>query len=114
MEEQRIKKALAPAQWYELKQTLEKECWGISRACPALLSCETEYAHEAVVRNLRTGRITSLRYDPDVPCVHFENPGTSEAFTFRVSVDGTRLQFMYRELPRLSRELVHEIIRSVF
>ena len=75
MEEQKIKKALAPAQWEDLQTSLEDECDKIKASSPMQLALEKEGIYEFTITNLRNGKAISLRYDPDVPCIHVNAGG---------------------------------------
>jgi hypothetical protein len=69
MQEQKIKKALAPAQWEDLKDTLKNEGARAKASSPVQLVLE-EGIYDATVTNLQNGKAMALRYDPDVPCIH--------------------------------------------
>jgi hypothetical protein len=113
MEEQKIKKALAPAQWEEFKQTLEDSVRKTGAVSPVIISFESDYPDEAVLRNQRNGRIARLIYNPDVPCVQYQTPTKSGTYTFRLNTGGTILQFMDGARPKLTGELAYDIIRTI-
>lgn len=111
MEEQKIKKALAPQQWDELCAALDEEGRRINAlAARDLVSCERPYPDSATVRNLSDGRTVTLRYDPDVPCIHYEIPGGKKGHLgFRVAFDGTSVQIMDGRYPKRIAEVAQDI-----
>jgi len=110
MEQQKIKKALAPTQWKQFKVEFKAECENIGSN---QFHFEESSPGEFTVRSLRTALVATLRYDPDVPCIHFETPVSSGHFGFHVSADGNTLQFVDGGLPRLIRELKHKIFKTI-
>ncbi len=74
MEEQKIKKALAPAQWEEMKIALAEECTKVSKSSRATFAFESEGINECSIRNLRNGKLLSMKYSPDVPCIQYTTP----------------------------------------
>jgi len=113
MEEQQIKRALAPAQWEALKLALQDECAAIKQASAVTLEFESEWPWNSTIRNTRTGQIATLRYDPTVPCIHYLTGKWAGHFTFRVGPDGTMLQFVDKGIPRLMQEIPHLIIQRI-
>jgi hypothetical protein len=113
MDEHQIKKALAPAQWETLKLALESECLDIKRVSSVSLQFESTSAHEATVRDMRTGLIASLRYDPNIPCVHYATPRRKNHFAFQVSPDGTMVQFVEDGASIMVQEISMRIIQYV-
>jgi len=107
MENQKIKKALAPAQFEEFKKACEDECAKIGAVSPVQLHFEEDSTREFSVRNLQSGRMVSFAYDPDVPCIHYESPKGHGHIAFHVSSDGTMLQFVLSGIPRFIVELIH-------
>ena len=107
MESQKIKKSLAPAQFELFKKACETECENIGKISPVELHFEEESTREFSVRNLRSGRMVSFAYDPDVPCIHFESPKGHGHIAFHLSSDGTMLQFVLSGIPKFIRELIH-------
>lgn len=112
MEEQ-IDKALALAQWEELKQTLEKECHAIKQVSPTALEFESDSPWKATVRNKRTGQVATLRFNSVVPCVHYAAPGRSGHFALRASSNGKTLQFTDDGMPKTVGELSMRIIQQI-
>jgi hypothetical protein len=107
MEEQKIKKALAPAQWEEMKNALAEECTKVSKSSRATFAFESEGINECSIRNLRNGKMLSMKYNPDVPCIQYTTPeGKSGHFGFRVNREGTILQIMDGQYPKLLNEIV--------
>jgi hypothetical protein len=113
MEEQKIKKALAPAQWEELKDTFKHECARAKGSSPVQLVMEEDGINEATVTNLRNGKAISLRYDPNVPCIHVSVGGKTGDIGFRASFDGLSVQFMEGEFPRDMATIVVNLMRRI-
>jgi hypothetical protein len=113
MEEQKIKKALAPAQWEDLKDTLKEHCAAFKASSPVQMAMEEDGINDATVTNLRKGGSIRLRYDPDVPCVHVTVGGKSGHLGFRVSSDGTMVQFMEGQIPRDMATIVVNLMRRI-
>jgi hypothetical protein len=111
METQKIRKALAPALVAEFRDGCKGECEGVTRA--GIVHFEDMPPYEWSVRNLKSGKVAFFRYDPEVPCVHYETPSISGHFGFLLSQDGTYLMFSDRGLPRLIRELKHKIFKTL-
>ena len=113
METQKIKRSLAPAQFEAFKKACETECENIGKVSPVQLHFEEESPHEFSVTNLRSGKVVSFRYDPDVPCIHFETPKGTGHIAFHVSADGTMLQFVLSSIPKFVGELVHRFFQMI-
>jgi hypothetical protein len=113
MEEQKIKKALAPVQFEEFKKACEAECKNIGAVSPVKLHFGEESPHEFSVTNLRSGKIVSFRYDPDVPCIHFNAPDSKGHIAFHVSPQGTMLQFVESGIPKFVPQLIQKIFKTI-
>src|SRR5438132_503889 len=94
MEEQKIKKALAPKEWEKLKAQLIQECGKFSQSTGHQLQSEPRGLNELKLRNASTGRIAKFTYNADVPCIFFEGYDGGGHFAFRPSADGTLLQWV--------------------
>jgi hypothetical protein len=113
MGEHQIKSALAATQWEELKQTLRKECSAIKQTSSLTLEFESVSLWEARLRNMRTGQVVTLRYNPAVPCIHYATPKQNGHFAFQASADGRSLQFMDDGIPKKMHELSMRIIQQI-
>jgi hypothetical protein len=107
MESQKIRKSLAPALVEDFKVGCRAESEGIR---DGLIHFEESSPYEWSVRNLKSGKAAFLRYDHEVPCVHYETPTSSGHFGFLLSQDGTSLMFSDRGL----RRFIHELKRKIF
>jgi alpha-acetolactate decarboxylase len=93
MEEQKIKRSLAPAQWEALKEQLKSNCDRINSSSAAHLSVEFK---DGAVRllNVNKGTYISLAYDDSVPCVHCSVNGHRSHLAFQVANNGTSVLFL--------------------
>ncbi len=113
MEEQKIKKALAPAKWEELKAALKDECAQIMAVSPVQLITEELTPFEFSIANIESNGAAHLRYEGDVPCIVATVGGKSADLFFRVSQDGTYVQIMQGPFPRNAAEIALELIRRI-
>jgi hypothetical protein len=113
MDEPGIKKALAPAQFEAFKKACETDCESVGKVSHVQLHFEEESPHEFTVTNVRSGKVASFRYDPDVPCIHFNTPSGTGQIGFHVSPDGKMLQFVLAGLPKFARELVFRFFQTI-
>ncbi len=113
MESQKIKKALAPAQVEEFKKACEAECEKIAAVSPVQIHFEEESPYKFSARNLRSGKVVSFKYDPDVPCIHVETPKGNGHVAFHLSEDGTMLQFVLSGIPKSVGELVQRFFQMI-
>ena len=113
VEEQKIKKALAPAQWEDLQERLEGECDKIKASSPMQLALEKENIYEITVTNLGNGKAITLRYDRDVPCIHVNARGKSGHLGFRVVFPGTSVEIVEGEIPRNIADITVNLVRRI-
>ena len=113
MEEQKIKKALGPALWEDLKRLLEKNSDQVMKSSPLRLRFSTDGINDVSVKNITDGRTATLIYNPDVPCVFYKNPGDQGQLTFRVSPDGNSVQFMRGLVALMLDEIVFGTINNI-
>jgi hypothetical protein len=114
MEEQQIKKALATAQWEDLKHEVENVCLEITQTSPATLEFEPASSQEVTVRNLKNGRTSTLRFDPTVPCVHYSTPKGNGHYAFKVNEGGGSIIFVVDgEIPIVIKELAWRVIKPL-
>jgi len=107
MEEQKIKKGIAPEKWEELRVALIAECEKVSRNSSRQISVEESDSDHLDIRNMESGVVLSMTYNPDVPCIQYTLPtGRSGHFGFRVARDGMSVQIMDGTAPKF----VHEIV----
>jgi hypothetical protein len=111
VEEQNIKKALGPDEWKRLKRNLMDHCEQMQKSTPVRLQIREEGPYLLILTNLSDGRKARLAYNADVPCVQYETPADSGYFPFRVSRDGTMVQFMARGVPTFHDEISVIIIQ---
>lgn len=113
MEDQKIRKALAPAVWEELKKTLADHCSSIGKVSPVKLECKADGINTFKLANLGDRRQAILTYNPDVPCIFYKTPLDSGPLTFRVSADGTCVQLMAKGSPTETQEAAVVIISQI-
>jgi hypothetical protein len=113
MEEQKIKKALGPALWEDLKAKLEEFCTSTGKSSPSKLRFTTEGVYEVSIANERDGRTAFLEYNSDVPCVFYKTPTSKGQMTFRVSPDGNAVQFLINNIPHLLDQIATVIISQI-
>lgn len=113
MEEQKIKKALGPALWEDLKRLLKDNCDQVMKSSPLRLHFSTDGINDVSVKNLADGRTATLTYNPEVPCVFYKNPGDKGQLTFRVSQDGNSVQFMSGIVALMLDEIVFGTINNI-
>jgi len=100
MEEQKIKKALGPALWEDLKIEFEKSRGAIEKSSSLRLEFVSEGINEISIVNATNGKTAVLSYNSDVPCVFYRTPKDKGQMTFRVSPDGNAIQFIVNGIPR--------------
>src|SRR5207245_4617690 len=88
MEEQKIKKALAPKLWERLRDRLKKECGDMLNASGVRIVAEEPTINELILTNADNGRQVSLSYGSDVPCIFFEGYNDGGHFGFQISHNG--------------------------
>jgi hypothetical protein len=94
IEEQKIKKALAPIQWELLKKHLEHTRKAMADVSPVQLTIRlAANGHAMTVSNPENGRRVTLSYDPDVPCIHVQGYDGSPYFAFQAVNNGSDVQF---------------------
>jgi hypothetical protein len=113
MEELKIKKALAPAKWEELKAALKDQCAQMMAVSPVHLVMEESTPFEFSVANPENGGAAQLRYEGDVPCIVTTVGGKSADLFFRVSQDGTSIQIVQGPFVRNVAEIALELIRRI-
>src|SRR5438046_90019 len=75
MEEQRIKKVLAPKQWEELREALQRECKTLEHQSDLSFVIETPDIDSLKITNVNSGRQASFTHNHNVPCISFEGYG---------------------------------------
>lgn len=91
MEEQKIRRALAPAQWEAFKESLRVEC---DRMIRIGVNIVPEFKDSVIhLLNVPKGAVVALAFDDAVPCVHCEIRGRKSHFAFQV-VNGTSVMFV--------------------
>jgi hypothetical protein len=113
MEEQKIKKALAPVQWDVWKNELDQESQRMTARTVVPLQFGEDLEGVVTIRNLKSGSLATLWYDGDVPCIHYETPTIRGHIAFRVALDGTALQFMDNGVPKSASQLTEKIFKTV-
>ncbi len=113
MEQQKIKKSLGPRLWEELNKAFVEHCEEISKSSSHNLIAENEGIYFLSVIDRKTGREAVLKYDPDVPCVHYHTPAQKGEFTFRVSSDGNSLDFLVEGISRSIGDIVAITISQI-
>jgi hypothetical protein len=113
MEEQKIKKALAPAQWEELKSDLATHCEKIRRSSPVDIVVEEDGPDRISLTNTRNGKSLSMSYNANVPCIQYVVPGRSGHFGFRVAADGASIQLMDGPVPKQTRDVAFDAIKRI-
>ena len=114
MEEQKIKKALSPTQWEDLKSQLRGHCEKIKSIFPGEYRTGGRWINEFAVRNMRNGNIFLFLMIPKSPRIHFVNPVEEEGhYAFRVVSDGTAIQMMDGAYPRSAAEIAFRIMKQV-
>ena len=115
MEEQKIKKSLAPRVWDALADNLRKQAKRIGEVSPVDLLAERRSAYELRLTNRNSGRRVKLNYDPDVPCIHFEGFEGGGYFAFKVNPDGTQVQLfdVKRNIPVSIEDVAFDIVRTL-
>jgi hypothetical protein len=112
MEEQKIKKALGPALWEDLKTKFEQSCVAIEQSSPLRLEFLTDGINEITIVNAKNGKTAVLSYNSDVPCVFYRTPKDKGQMTFRVSPDGNAVQFIVNGIPRSILDEIATVIIS--
>ena len=113
MEEQKIKKALGPALWEELKAKLREYCDAIADSSSAKIKVSAQGLYVLSVTNVKDGRSAELSYNREVPCVFYRTPSGSGRLAFRVSADGNSLDFLLDEIPKSLDDLTFFFIRPL-
>jgi len=113
MEEQRIKKVLAPKQWEELRESLQKECKSLERQSDLSFLIETPDIDSLKITNAKSGRQASFAYNPDVPCISFKGYDDGGYFGFMVSADGISVQLfdVKRTVPTSVNEITLDVMQ---
>jgi hypothetical protein len=94
MEEQKIRKTLAPIEWEKLKEQLIRECANLTSASTKhVIQAETQGVNELRLKNTSTGKTAKFTYKPEMPCVVFEGFDGGGHFAFRPSADGMTVQW---------------------
>jgi hypothetical protein len=113
MEEQKIKKALGPALWEDLKAKLEEFCTATEKSSPSKLQFTAEGVYEVSIVNMKDGRTASLEYNTDVPCVFYQTPKSKGQMTFRVSPDGNAVQLLVNNIPHMLDQIATVIFSQI-
>lgn len=116
MEEQKIKKALAPRIWEELIAELRGQAKRIGEVSSVRLVAEQRSAYEFRLTHPDTGRRVLLTYAPDVPCINFDGFEGGGYWPFKVNRDGTAVQLfdVRRNVPIAHvSDVAFEIVRSL-
>jgi hypothetical protein len=106
MEEQKIKKSLAPRLWEDLKRGFSQHCDEIRKSSSRNLVAKNEGIYVLSILDKKSGREALLKYDANVPCVHYDTPSEKGEFTFRVSPDGNSLDFLVLGIPHSIEQIV--------
>jgi len=107
MEEQKIKKELAPAQWDDLKRALVAEHERLSKSSRLNLTIEDDGLSELSIRNNDIGKAMFLKYNPNAVCIQYVLPdGRNGHFGFQVNRTGTVVQIMDGAVSRMIGEIV--------
>ena len=93
VEQQHIKKNLAPQLWRSLLAVLQEKCGSINKSTKARIVIETINDSEVKLTNAETGAWLHLQYDDGTPCVWFQSPGPSDYYAFKVDDDGSGVKF---------------------
>jgi hypothetical protein len=111
MEEQKIRKTLAPSEWETFKGQLIQECASLAQSTEHRIQSETRGANELILKHLATNNTAKFAYNADMPCVFFEGYDGGGHFAFRPSADGMTLQWFdtKRNAPTSINDLVFEI-----
>jgi hypothetical protein len=110
MEEQKIKKTIAPRLWEELKKHLAEFCSEMKRTAPSSrIQFHADNANEVSIANLKTGKTASLSYSPDVPCIFCDGLERQIRIGFSVSDDGNAVQFLMDDMLRSPEEVATNI-----
>ncbi len=114
VEEQKIKRALGPKEWERLKAHIQAECEKIAQSSSTRLHCSLVGVNELTISNPDNGRRVILSYDENVPCVFYDTPVVSgRHLAFRVSPDGTSVQFMRDGAAVLIGTIAFDLIRDI-
>jgi hypothetical protein len=99
VEEQQIKKKLAPQQWEILKKSLAAHCESIGKSSSVDIRFREDGINEVVITNVTKEGQIHLSYVPEVPCIEYQTPSHEGNFFFRVGQGGTSLQFIENDAP---------------
>jgi hypothetical protein len=113
MEEQKIRKALGPRQWEQLKNSLSQFCSEIMKSSPSVITFRTEGIYDVEIVNHKNGKGLSLTYNADVPCVFYQTPTAKGQIGFRVNADGMSVQPMLDDIPKLIEEIAASLIGRI-
>jgi hypothetical protein len=93
VEQLTVKRALAPALWDALKRALEAKDEFIKVNTGHRIIVETMNSLAVKIRNADTGKLVSLRYDADTPCLWFESSERNGYLAFKLNDDATDIKF---------------------
>lgn len=88
VEQQKIRRAHAPILWNELKTTLLAELDSIRNATPIALEVKQNGPNRISIINRENGKRFSFEFNPQVPCLNYEQRGISGMYGFRVVDSG--------------------------
>jgi hypothetical protein len=112
-EEQKIKKALGPRLWEDLKNNLSEQCAAIGQSSSRKLNVAKEGINRFSFTDRKSGRTALLTYNSDVPCVFYQASSLKGEFTYRVSSDGNSLDFLIDGIPHRVEEIALFLIRHI-
>jgi len=113
MEEQKIRKALAPNLWEGLKKEIFGQCDAIVRSSSVRIECEEDGINRLLVTNPNSGATASLELNPEVPCVFYRSATQKGQLMTRVSPDGSAIQWIWNGVPKSDTDIALGIIREV-
>jgi hypothetical protein len=99
MEEQKIRKALAPNEWEKFKHQHIQECATLNQSGQPLQS-DAYGVNELTLRNTDTGKSVKFTFNPDMPCVFYDGDDSGH-FAFKPSADGMTLQWFHPKYKRV-------------
>lgn len=89
VEVRRMKHALGPQKWEELKAELQQ----FSEGTRNLTFFSDDSDQTCRVANELDGRRIEFRYDPDAECIFYEGPRKKGAYAFSVSANQSSIMF---------------------
>jgi hypothetical protein len=97
VEEQRIKKSLAPGFWKKLSTDFQLEC---TKVASTGVNMRFDLLNDGAfhITNFQKGRRASFRYDPNVPCIFGNINGKETVIAFKVDESGNNL-FLNEQIP---------------